>query len=638
MTRRFKSYLVATAAAAGFLAGTEYWAARRAASQSVAKPAPRPPLACRFQKGEALAWNVYSTSAVSNSQAEDTGTKNTGLDGVLWWKPVEDRGLAGWVVAAMLTDVRVATGAPETDAARRALWETPFLIEVGRDCRFKELRFSDDADPEARRQLAGMMRAIELVLSPVPTFEWVARHHDDLGGFDASYRVFRSADDAPKHPGAVEVTRTRSRYATMTQAAIPRLGGRMQVDILASQVHATVDPEGRFVRDLDDQEHLRIQMGGKLLSEVSAAVHLERKDGAGPLPPLLAALSPEQFPEAGKPGSASAAAPPPPAPDPVLAAQNLDFALADFTELLHKTNDGLYRATQRLAGYLATRPAAIDELLAKLRSGAIAPELHAALILAIQKTRSPAAERALAAAMADRGMTAVNRMRAAAALPDIPKPSTKTAAALIEQARVHGGGIAEQQVASAALLALGALSHKTRRTQPEIAELVRRDLDERLRTTRAREELAVALDAIGNTGDKSFVEAVRRYEKDDSEVVRAHAAQALRRMDLETSEPILSDWLGREEDPTVRRSIASALNEKLHEDQRAASEGTVTSAAARLAKEADAHARGELISLIGSAAASSAAAKEALVAQFHREKVTDLQVLIGRYVDAKDLR
>jgi hypothetical protein len=48
--------------------------------------------------------------------------------------------------------------------------------------------------------------------------------------------------------------------------------------------------------------------------------------------------------------------------------------------------------------------------------------------------------------------------------------------------------------------------------------------------------------------------------------------------------------------------------------------------------------RSALISLLGSAARTDASARLALVQQFHRETVPDLQVLIGRYVSAEELR
>ena len=55
------------------------------------------------------------------------------------------------------------------------------------------------------------------------------------------------------------------------------------------------------------------------------------------------------------------------------------------------------------------------------------------------------------------------------------------------------------------------------------------------------------------------------------------------------------------------------------------------------ARGADPRARGALIELLGTAAASDAKAKQALVAQFPRETVVELKVLIGRFVSGEDL-
>ena len=103
-------------------------------------------------------------------------------------------------------------------------------------------------------------------------------------------------------------------------------------------------------------------------------------------------------------------------------------------------------------------------------------------------------------------------------------------------------------------------------------------------------------------------------------------------------EPQLRDWLGKEEAGRVRAAIASALVERLHEDRQAASAETIAIAATRLATESDPRARGALIELLGTAAMTDAAAKQALIKQFPRETVVDLKVLIGRFVSGEDLK
>lgn len=598
-----------------------------------AAPAPsRTAQGCEFSVGEQLAFNVHSTGTAGNPGEAGAAPQSIRLDAVMWWRVLEERG-GSWVLGAALDGVKLSEGAAPPDGVRSAALQAPFSIQIGKDCRFRTIRFGTDSDPEARHQITGLLRSIELIRSPRPGAEWVSRHQDELGPFDATYRL----DTSSKTP---MLSRTRSRYTSaMGTLANKQLGGRPRVEILQSQIQAALDPQGRWARELTDQEHLRFFIGNRLLSEVTAAVDLTRIETTGSPPSALDRLRPDMLlGSEGEPVAAKNEPPPPPPPDPALAVLDVNGAVADFQRTLSTVNDGLFQATQRLAGYLAANPTAIDELVAKIRSGAIDPKLHSALFLALQKTRSAAAEKALGTALADRGMSPLNRMRAASALSDIPKPSLQTARTLIDQSRQPASNVEEREVSGAALLALGALSHRVLASQPAVVEAVRGDLTERLRSASASTERNLALDAIGNAGDKALADAVREYGKDADPGVRAHAAQAFRRMELGTSEPVLADWLSREEEPQVRRSIASALNEKLHDDQRAPSPATVQAAVARLAKESDAPSRAVLIELLGRAAATEPAAKQALIEQFRREKLVELQVLIGRYVGAADLQ
>lgn len=626
---RFKIALLGSCALVSALAA---FGVQRRHAVSAAPTPPRTASGCEFSVGEQLAFNVHSTGTAGNPGDAGAAPQNIRLDAVMWWRVLEERG-GSWVIGASLDGVKLSEGAAPPDAIRSANLQAPFAIQIGKDCRFRNIRFGADSDPEARHQITGLLRSIELIRSPRPGTEWVSRHQDELGPFDATYRL----DTTSRVP---MLSRTRSRYSSaMGTLSNKQLGGRPRVEILQSQIQAALDPQGRWARELTDQEHLRFFIGSRLLSEVTAAVDLTRIETTGQAPAALDRLRLDTLLGSdGEPVAAKDEPPLPPPPDSALGALDVSGAVADFQRTLGTVNDGLFQATQRLAGYLAANPAAIDELVAKIRSGAIDPKLHSALFLALQKTRSAAAEKALGAAMADRGMSPMNRMRAASALSDIPKPTLQTARALIEQSRQPAANVEEREVSGAALLALGALSHRVLSSQPAVAEVVRGDLTERLRSASAPAERNLALDAIGNAGDKALAETVREYGKDADPVVRVHAAQAFRRMELDTSEPVLADWLSREEEPQVRRSIASALNEKLHEDQRAPSAATVQAAVARLAQEGDAPSRAGLIELLGRAAATESAAKQALIEQFRREKIVELQVLIGRYVGAADLQ
>ncbi|MFY0570949.1 HEAT repeat domain-containing protein [Archangium lansingense] len=540
-------------------------------------------------------------------------------------------------MAATLTDVRlVEGGAAEADPARRAALEAPFLFQIGRDCRFRDFAFDSSVDAEARRQLQGTLQAAELIVPPLARAQWVSRHRNSLGAFDATYTL----DDAAAADGAPAFSRRHSQYIASSLPLLPpQLGGRMRVDVLSSGTQATLDAKGRWVSHLNGGEHLRVWMGGKLLSDVSSQVELERLDGARGAPAVLASLDSGRFAWGDAAEGARPSAPElPPAPDSALAALTLDGALADFTSRLGKGHNAVHDATTRLASYLSVHPEAILGLIARLRGGTLPEQLHSVLFLALEKTGTLAAENGLAAALTDRGLSTQDRMRAAVALQDIPRPSERTAQTLIAQARGDRSDGEERQVADASLLALGALSHRVDARMPEVARLSHGELDMRLRSARGTEDLSVALDAIGNSGDERFADTLRTYTQDSEPLVRAHAARAWRRMESGTLEPVLVEWLGQEQDARVRRSIADTLAEQVREEDRAASPAVLAAAAAQLASESDARTRAALISLLGSAANSDASARLALVRQFHRETVPDLQVLIGRYVRAEELR
>ncbi|MFL5355054.1 HEAT repeat domain-containing protein [Archangium sp.] len=597
--------------------------------------APRRPLSCRFSAGEELAFHVRASSS---ARASETATpQQLSLDATLWWRVLEERSASGWVVAATLSDVRLLEGGAQADGARRAALEAPFLFHIGRDCRFRDFAFDSSLDAEARRQLQGTLQAAELILPPLPQARWVSRHKDSLGAYDATYALESSASGPDEAPA---FSRQHGQYIASSLPLLPeQLGGRMRVDVLSGDTRATLDAKGRWVGQLHGAEHLRVWMGSKLLSDVSSQVELERLDGARGAPDALAHLDAGRFAWGDSASGAQRSAPElPPAPDAALAALTLEGALADFAHKLSGGHNNVHDAAVRLASYLSVHPEAIPELIARMRGGTVPEQLHSVLFLALEKTGTLAAENGLASALTDRGVGTQNRMRAAVALQDIPRPSERTAHTLIGQARGNRADPEERQVADASLLALGALSHRVDARMPEVARLSHEELDTRLRTSRGTEDLAVALDAIGNSGDEGFADSLRGYNQDASPLVRAHAARAWRRMEPSTVEPVLVEWLGQEKDAQVRRSIADTLAEQVREEERPASPAVLTAAAARLVSEPDARTRSALISLLGSAARTDASARLALVQQFHRETVPELQVLIGRFVTAEELR
>ncbi len=595
---------------------------------AVSAPVPKR-LACHFSPGEELAYHLLSSASVVE-RGSDT-PRRLDLDAVMWWRVLEARGTQGWVVAATLTKVSVFDGAGEPDVSASTPYLTPLLFQIGTDCRFHSFSFPSEATEESRQKLERLFAAMQIVLSPLPVVEWVSKHQDELGSAQVSYQ----ADKRHLEP---RLTLRRLRYADTVLPWIPQFGGRLDVEILESLSEGSLDAEGRFLRELSGREKVRFAIGARLFSEITTTTKLVRIRAGEEPPSSLAQVDAKRFVLHSRKKDAVSTEPREvAAPDPALAALDVTSALDEFSVLLTQTSDGLFRATERLASYLSANPKAIDDLVARIRTGRIADKLHAPLFLALERTGTLAAERALSVVLADRGMSTKNRMRAAAALQDIPKPSAKTAQTLIDQSRHLSENPEDRQVGNASLLALGALSHRMLDKQPALAQTAREELGRRLRSTQDGAEREVLLDAIGNSGDTALIDAVQPFAGDPSAATRARAAHAYRRMPLEKVEPLLATWMAKESDATVRRSIGNALAEGLFVEHKGASSATVAVVLQQLSQEQDARQRAVLIGLLGTAAASDPAAKQGLISHFPRETVAELKVLIGRFVTAEEL-
>jgi hypothetical protein len=603
-----------------------------------AAPAEPPLLACRLHVGEELAFRLH---ALSDSLAAAT-PRHLDLAAVLHWRVLGARA-SRWLVAAALDELSLERRPEPPTAEERAAFAEPFLIEVGPDCRFTGLAFAPRSDGRVHRQLEALLRSMEIVLPVSPVRQWSVKQDDALGSYQGHYQLETSAGHGPQEAGAV-VSRRRVRYFNFRLPSPgPKLGGPT-AQIVDSQARATLEPGGAWLAALSSQDHLKVSLGEQLLAEVSGSVELVHIDS----PPLsrLVGLASERFifrsALQAEEGSAE-----PKVPDAALLALNLKGVLADFQRRLGSGASGLHDGVATLAGYLSQRPNAISELMDALHSRArnqpIEPKLHSALFLALERTGTPEAERALAAGVGDHRLSSVDRMRAAAALADVPHPSARAVQALVAQAR---SGDADE-ASSSAVLALGTLDRNTATSNPQLATEVREELAARVRAGPASAELITDIDAVGNSGDASLVQAIARYAGDPSPLVRAHTAAAFARADGAADEARLIAWLRQESDPGVRRTIVASLAERCQARRELGavagggaglSNDLQASAIALLPNEPDAQVRGLLIRLLGGVAPSVGVAKQALIAQFHRERQPELLALIGHYCSVDDLK
>jgi len=593
-------------------------------------------LDCRLHPGDELAFRVQ---AVTDTVA-GAASRHLKLDAVMHWNVLRGQG-TGWLVAAALDQVALEQS-PETPAAAlRAAFSEPFLVDVGRDCRFKDLAFAPRSDARVRGQVEALMRSMEIVLPGAPVRQWTARQEDALGSYQGHYRVEAADDsrtDAPtdgiSDTTTDTITRSRFRYFSFRLPAPGPTLAAPSAEIVSSHARGTLEATGRWLTSLSAEDHLKVSLGDHQLAEVTGSVRLQRVDG--PRLAGLAELAVERF-VFGAGLQAEVGPPAPKEPDAMLAAMDAKGALADFQRRLGAGKGGLQDAVSTLAGYLARRPEALGELMAALRAGAIEPKVHAPLFLAIERTGTPQAERALAEGVRDRRLGGADRMRAAVALADVAHPSQQAVDALVTEARARGGDSEAQDVARSALLALGTLGRNTATTDPTLAAQARRELDGRLRGQPPSDEVLIDLDAAGNAGDGALLDDVEPYTRDAAPQVRVHAAQAFRRGAGTAEEARLIAWLRAEPDARVRRAIVGSLSERVAGAGGEVSDALLAAANDGLAVDPDVQVRGLLIQLLGEVASRVPEVKQALIAQYHRESQPELLALIGRYCSVDEL-
>src|SRR5262249_3925498 len=81
-------------------------------------------LACRFTPAEKLVFKLQSSAAVN--EPDNPAPHRFELDALMWWRIVEQRGAAGWVVAAELKQVHLDEGTGDPDPAASAQYASPF--------------------------------------------------------------------------------------------------------------------------------------------------------------------------------------------------------------------------------------------------------------------------------------------------------------------------------------------------------------------------------------------------------------------------------------------------------------------------------------------------------------------------------
>jgi hypothetical protein len=585
----------------GLLRGSEPAPARATGAASKGSVA----LRCSFEPGETAAFTLEST--VRDVRGEP-GERDH-FRGTLSWEVAEQLSPTRWRLRSALSDISRSQALTLPEERATGPLTDPFFIDVDASCRFVGFGFARDWDARRRQLVQAMLTTHEFVLPPTArTQDWIASQSDGLGPFEASYTTSSRASGS-----AVRIERRKAAYDGQAGAAAMGLS----IVVVGSEASASFDrDQPGWLKKSSGLERIQIRVQGEVEADLLQQFKLARDDSQYV---AVHAMDPH---DADFRDAFDLELEDDRLIDAQMAQVSYDEALETFLAHFGGADDRSYAAARQLAAWLRAHPDQAHGLIDALRAGAIADAARPALFLGLELSGTEAARDALAVALEDPQLRAVDRARAASALSDIGEPTRGTAELLLAQAQ------ADDMVASVSVLGLGSMA---RRGDDDLKTYVRASLEQELIAAVDESKTRVILDAMGNTGDPAFADDLEAHLGADNAATRQHAAQALGRLDPGEAGPRLLSRLGRETDPSVSAAIVGAYRGPPTAD-------AIALMSDKLAASTSTAERAALIGWLGSASRTEPDAQSRLVAHLHQETDSRLMQQIGTFVPAAELR
>ncbi len=600
------------------------------------------PLACVFEPGQARSYdfeleaesklNARAVMPTSDPRQQPSlDAQRVTMRGLLHMRAI----VVADGVATLGVEFELDSTVGVADAELIEQITRPFAVTIDRTCRFRDFGFANDVAPAARNQLRGMLQSSQVVLHPASAQpSWRALEHDLSGKYWSQYHL----EDA----NARRVSKIKSGYIHVYPGVITDARGATEPDeslsirVRASTMSAVVDAAGVWMAQVSGTERLVLSTDGQLLADVTVQLKVAVRDHAErrPLPDLKALAWTSGIMPAERMAKKQ---PEPPARFKTLP---LDEAMEMARAMLRDNPDAHATVGYMLAQLLRAQPQLAAELVALVRDGEVANEMHSAVFFGLERAGTPEARTVLIESVADAALQPENRMRAAVALPDIDEPNDEALAALVQMSRVGAGlddASQEQQLRNAASFGVGTLEHNVRTSHPQLAETARQAIREQLAAGDGPVEVTAALDAIHNSGHPSFANELAPFFESDSELVRQHAYGAVKRMPPEATEDLFAGLLDGEKGERQRAFLAVTFADQAKLAKQPPPDKVWSAAVSRLGDEGSPLVRASYVHLVGAAAASSAAAVDALAKQYGEERDPRMLKAIGQYVPANKL-
>ncbi len=510
--------------------------------------------------------------------------------------------------------------------------KAPYLFRLDRRCRVREMGRPAKSSPRAARLLQGLLDAVHFALpEPLPEVGAEARYpgsgYDSFGAHVLAYS-YRAVLERGRIRATLE--RRRERYDSD--------GGNardLPVELRVANTGTTITlDDGFWFSRLDSKEATLGTVRGKLLLRVNETARVSRIDGSHEPFAGLKIDATEYVWGRLDPEALGASADP-------LRADLIGKPMGEFLamwRMLLSPSGADSEGLALLIDYLRANPRAAAELLALLRKGELTNHERALLMHALGKAGTPEARSTLHEVMADAKLGEHARMQAVASAGQLVNADEQTVDTLISLSRRTPGSESEHDlVGNSATLAMGTLLGETAARGGKVAERVHAFLDTEL-ASEEKERVREALVAVGNSGDERFLGQVEARAASDDPMLRTAAATSLRLMDAETTEPILTPWLRRESDPSVRAALIQSHREQVIEQGAKPSPALLETYIDQLRPGAPKEERIMLVNLLGQLARDGEQkARRALIAHYHRDADRDIRRQIAQYITAEEL-
>ena len=299
----------------------------------------------------------------------------------------------------------------------------------------------------------------------------------------------------------------------------------------------------------------------------------------------------------------------------------LDDAMKKFTGRVER-KENIATQWPELSKWLRANPDMTAAVVKQLRSGQIPDEATAAVFIALGKAPTEEAKKELLAINADVAAPTVDRTRAAFALVDREDVGIDFARTLHTDSRAVSTGRTRSAriYAREATLALGMMAALKGEDHPEIMQEGHQAALELIQQSpQTALALRPAFKAVANMGDPSLLPSVTPYMAHADPQMRKSAAIAFRRMAPSQTASLTAEWLAREPDREVKRAIYHVVQLQLHDAEAIAAPEIIERAIADLDARPGPITRQSLVRILGRAAATTPAAKAALMRHVRAE-------------------